>query len=89
MSEPSPKPPGLAYLDRNLTHRPYSKLSLEEMAAQIQRSAGNMGELSPAFPKAWIGQKAKAEPLILRFLTKEDLVYKKTSPQDPSATPTA
>jgi hypothetical protein len=73
-------------LDRNLTIRPLSKLSFEERLAQIQRSAGNMGELSPAFPKLWIGQKAKAEPLILRFLPKE----KKTAENEiPSAYPRA
>jgi hypothetical protein len=87
MQESSPeKPFGRAYLDRNLTIRPLSKLSLEERVAQLQRSAGNMGELSPAFPKSWIGRKAKADPLTLQFLKKEDLVYKKTPEREtPSA----
>jgi len=76
-------------MNRNLTIRSSSNSSCGEMLSQIQRSAGNMGELSPAFPKAWIGQKAKAEPVTLRFLTKEDLVYKKTAPEDPPAIPTA
>ena len=86
MPKPSPKPPGLAYLDRNLTIRPISKASLEEVVAQFQRSAGNMGELSPAFPKAWIGQKAKAEPVTIRFLPKEETG---AAPEAAPATPTA
>ncbi len=73
MQESSPeKPFGRAYLDRNLTHRPSLNPSCKEMLSQIQQSAGNMGELSPAFPQSWIGQKAKAEPLILRFLKEEN-----------------
>jgi len=67
MPESSPeKPFGRAYLDRNLTIRPLSKLSFEEAAAQIQRSAGNMGELSPVMPRSWIGREPQKEPLILR-----------------------
>jgi hypothetical protein len=85
-SEKPEKPFGRAYLDRNLTIRPLSKLSFEQKLAQIQRSAGNMGELSPAFPKAWIGQKAKAEPLILRYLPREkETPENEIPPADPAA----
>ncbi len=73
-------------MNRNLTIRPSLNPSCEEMLSQIQQSAGNMGELSPAFPKAWIGQKAKAEFVTLRFLPKEE---PGAAPEDPSATPTA
>ena len=73
-------------MNRNLTIRPISKLSFEERLAQIQRSAGNMGDLSPAFPKAWIGQKAKAEPVTIRFLPKGETGF---APEAPPSTPTA
>jgi hypothetical protein len=73
-------------LDRNLSIRPISKLSFEEKVAQIQRSAGNMGDLSPVMPRSWIGHKGKIKPLDTRFFPRE----KETAENEiPSASPRA
>ncbi len=73
-------------MNRNPTTRPSSKLSFEEKVAQIQQSAGNMGDLSPVMPHSWIGYKGKVKPLDTRFFPREVAC---AAPQDPSATPTA
>jgi len=72
-------------MNRNLTIRPTSKLSFEEVVEQFQKSAGNMGELSPVMPRSWVGRELQKEPLILRFLEEED----SSAPEAPPATPTA
>jgi len=53
---------------------PSCKLTVEQMAAQISASGGNLGDLSPAMPKAWIGQTGTGSiklPLIEQLHSKK------------------
>jgi hypothetical protein len=93
-SEKPKKPPvtweqavaGIGYLDRNMHQRPYLKAPFEEMAEQIQKSAGNMGDLSPVMPRSWIGREPRKEPLILRYLPREkETAEKEIPPANPRA----
>jgi len=72
-------------MNRNLTIRPIFKLSFEEQVAQIQRSAGNMGDFSPVMPCSWIGYKGKIKPLDTRFFWE----VARVAPEAPPSTPTA
>jgi hypothetical protein len=56
------------------------------MAEQIQKSAGNMGDLSPVMPRSWIGRELQKEPLILRYLPREkETAENEIPPADPAA----